>query len=110
MGGSLVQVQYSPSLNSCSLCLVHEIISLLKGDLAQLVERRFCTADVSGSSLLISNFGFFNLKVKKIMDYGGYLGMKNEEGRGFLRKIFDELKTSYNSKVPESIEVEKLLL
>jgi hypothetical protein len=69
------------------------------GDIAQLVERRLCKADVSGSSPLIStkskNDSFFKRtmkensftdffllapkKAKKLMvkghtDYGGYLG------------------------------------
>ena len=54
------------------------------GGIAQLVERCFCTADVSGSNPLIStnyiettkieNFEF--IKVKRIRAYDGYLGVQ----------------------------------
>ena len=53
------------------------------GGIAQLVERCFCTADVSGSNPLIStNFkdkkkieDFEIIKVKRIRAYDGYLGV-----------------------------------
>ena len=54
------------------------------GGIAQLVERCFCTADVSGSNPLISTNRktkfklkiFIVKKVKRIRAYDGYLGVQ----------------------------------
>ena len=69
---SLVQVQHGPEY-------FYDV-----GGIAQLVERCFCMADVSGSNPLISTNRetkfklkiFIVKKVKRIRAYDGYLGVQ----------------------------------
>jgi hypothetical protein len=68
--------------------------------------QRFESANLHLGFICIS----FNSKVKKIMVYGGYLGMERRRRAWFSTKNFGELRTSYNPKIPESTKVEILLL
>ena len=76
---------------SLHIQLLNHLISIAKvylvfsnGGIAQLVERCFCTADVSGSNPLISTNRKTNIKlkifivkkVKRIKAYDGYLGVQ----------------------------------
>ena len=82
---------------------------LMDGGIAQLVERCFCTADVSGSNPLISKNkiestaieSFKFEKVKRIRAYDGYLGVQKRR-RAWLPAIrFGELEASFDPKIPE---------
>ena len=67
---SLVQIQHSPHPKSellwrGAIHILPKTLNFWKGDIAQLVERCFCTADVSGSSPLIST-SYLNIKSKVV--------------------------------------------
>ena len=83
----------------------------ISGCIAQLVERCFCTADVSGSNPLIStnfnqnelleNWNLKFIEVKRIRAYDGYLGVQ-KRWRAWLPTIrFGELEASFDPKIPE---------
>ena len=75
------------------------------GGIAQLVERCLCTADVGGSNPFISiqdkiSEAFLSLKSSGLRAYGGYLGVRSDEGRGYRRYVSGNWKQVLIRKYP----------